>query len=80
MSRTRAASGAHTPRRLLTVVQRRLGWGDADGSRLSGNAQGALWMVASCLGASLMTVAIRYLAADLDTRMIAFLRCALGVW
>ncbi|MBX2853405.1 MAG: DMT family transporter [Rhodobacteraceae bacterium] len=75
MSRTRAAVGAYTARRLQAVVK---GF-NGDGAPLSGNAQGALWMIASCIGASFMTVAIRYLAEDLDTRMIAFLRCALGV-
>lgn len=44
------------------------------------NLQGALWMVASCLGATGMSVAVRYLSIDLHTVQIAFLRCAFGLW
>lgn len=45
---------------------------------LSPNMQGALWMIASGAAATVMTVAVRYASQDLDTRMIAFLRTALG--
>lgn len=48
-------------------------------SALTDNARGALWMIGSCVGASLMTIAIRYVAVELDTRMIAFLRTSLGL-
>lgn len=46
---------------------------------LSDNARGALWMVASALAATAMTIAVRFLAVELDTRMMAFLRMSLGL-
>lgn len=49
-------------------------------SRRARNIRGAMWIVVSCLGASGMTVAVRYLSFELDSRMIAFLRSALGLW
>lgn len=46
---------------------------------LSGNASGALWMLASVLGATAMTLAVRVLAPEIHTAMLAFLRSALGL-
>jgi len=48
-------------------------------SRLSPNAQGALWMLASVIGASAMTVSIRVLTPDIHSSMLAFLRSAFGL-
>ncbi|MEM6671013.1 MAG: DMT family transporter [Pseudomonadota bacterium] len=47
--------------------------------RMTDNVRGALWMVASCVAASAMMVAIRLLSEELDSRMIAFLRSFLGL-
>ena len=44
------------------------------------NMSGAFWMVVSCLGATGMSVAVRYLSIDLPTIQIAFLRCSFGLW
>jgi len=49
------------------------------GTLLSPNAQGALWMLASVLGATAMTLSVRVLAPDLHTAMLAFLRSALAL-
>jgi len=46
---------------------------------LTGNAEGALWALASVLGATAMTLAVRFLAADIHTTMLAFLRSALAI-
>ncbi|MBK0401117.1 DMT family transporter [Limibaculum sp. M0105] len=46
---------------------------------LSGNAEGAMWALASVLGATAMTLAVRILAADVHTTMLAFLRSALAL-
>ena len=46
---------------------------------LSGNAQGALWILASVVGATAMTLAVRYLSAEIHTTMLAFLRSALAL-
>ncbi|MCL5775754.1 DMT family transporter [Limibaculum sp. FT325] len=46
---------------------------------LSGNAEGALWALASVLGATAMTLAVRFLAAEIHTTMLAFLRSALAL-
>lgn len=46
---------------------------------LSGNAEGALWALASVLGATAMTLAVRFLSADLHSSMLAFLRSALAL-
>lgn len=55
--------------------------GDPFGPRTSArNRSGAFWMIASCLGATGMSVAVRYLSIDLHTIQIAFLRCAFGLW
>lgn len=48
-------------------------------SGLSDNMRGALWMVGSCVAATAMMIAIRLLSEELDSRMIAFLRSALGL-
>ena len=48
-------------------------------STLSPNLRGALWMLASVLGATGMTVFVRMLSADMHTAMIAFLRSAVGL-
>lgn len=55
---------------------------EAIGARppLSDNARGALWMIAAALAATAMTIAVRLLADGLDTRMMAFLRTALGIF
>ncbi len=52
----------------------------AEAARRADNLSGAGWIVLSCAGATVMTVAIRYLSVDLDSRMIAYLRSALGLW
>lgn len=44
------------------------------------NTQGALWMVASCIGATGMSVAVRYLSVEMHTVQVAFLRCIFGLW
>ncbi len=44
---------------------------------LSDNAKGALWILGSVAGATVMTLAVRLLTPDLHTTMIAFLRSAL---
>lgn len=44
------------------------------------NSQGAAWMIASCIGATAMSVAVRVLSTEMDTVQIAFLRSALGLW
>ena len=50
-----------------------------DAEALSDNLRGAIWMIVSCIAASAMMVAIRLLAGELDSRMITFLRSALGL-
>jgi len=45
-------------------------------SPLSDNARGALWVVISVAGATLMTFGVRQMAGDLHPAMIAFLRSA----
>lgn len=47
--------------------------------RLSGNTQGAIWMLVSVAGATVMTVAIRVLAPEVHTAMLAFLRSVIGL-
>ena len=44
------------------------------------NLRGAQWIVASCIGATGMSVAVRYLSVDMHTVQIAFLRSVLGLW
>ncbi|MEO1274193.1 MAG: DMT family transporter [Pseudomonadota bacterium] len=44
------------------------------------NLRGASWMLVSVSAATVMMIAIRYLSGELDSRMIAFLRSALGMW
>jgi len=44
------------------------------------NLLGAQWIVASCIGATGMSVAVRYLSIEMHTVQIAFLRCVLGLW
>lgn len=51
----------------------------AGGRRLSPNAEGALWMLASVAGATGMTVSIRLLTPDLHSAMLAFLRAAFAL-
>ena len=48
-------------------------------SRLTDNASGALWLLASVAGATGMTLSIRLLTPDLHTAMLAFLRSAFSV-
>ncbi len=48
-------------------------------SGLSPNAQGALWMIASVIAATAMTVAVRLLSGDIHTSMLAFLRSVLAL-
>lgn len=45
---------------------------------LPGNLRGALWMIASGLGFTLMAVAIKFLGNRLDSFQIAFFRCLIG--
>lgn len=51
---------------------------EAAQQRRADNLAGGVWIVASCLAATVMTIVIRMISDDLDTRMIAFLRSALG--
>lgn len=44
------------------------------------NMRGAQWIVASCIGATGMSIAVRYLSAEMHTVQIAFLRCVFGLW
>jgi len=46
--------------------------------RLSGNSRGALWMIASGLGFSVMAVGIKLLGDRLDSFQIAFFRVVIG--
>ena len=46
--------------------------------RLSGNSRGALWMLASGLGFSVMAVGIKLLGDRLDSFQIAFFRVVIG--
>ena len=43
---------------------------------LSGNAAGALWILASVAGATAETIGVRILSADMHTNMLVFLRAA----
>lgn len=52
------------------------GWSDA--VTLSGNLQGALWIVASCLAATVMTVGVKLASAGLSSSQIVFLRCVIS--
>jgi drug/metabolite transporter (DMT)-like permease len=45
----------------------------------SDNLRGALWMMVSVFGATGMTVLVRELSPEMHTRMIAFLRSAVGM-
>jgi drug/metabolite transporter (DMT)-like permease len=45
---------------------------------LSGNVRGALWMIASGLGFTVMALAIKVLGHRLDSFQIAFFRCLIG--
>ncbi|MEM9783759.1 MAG: DMT family transporter [Pseudomonadota bacterium] len=51
----------------------------APATRLGPNAVGALWMLASVVGATGMTLGVREASADVHTVMLAFLRSALAV-
>jgi drug/metabolite transporter (DMT)-like permease len=46
---------------------------------LSANLRGALWMLASVVGATGMTIFVRQLTPEMHTAMIAFLRSVLGL-
>jgi drug/metabolite transporter (DMT)-like permease len=46
--------------------------------QLSGNSRGALWMIASGVGFSIMAVAIKLLGHRLDSFQIAFFRVLIG--
>lgn len=48
--------------------------------RRADNLRGALWMATSCLAATGMMIAIKEVAVDLASAMIAFLRSGLGLW
>jgi drug/metabolite transporter (DMT)-like permease len=54
----------------LSIEQRWIG--------LSGNVRGALWMIASGLGFTVMALAIKVLGHRLDSFQIAFFRCLIG--
>lgn len=47
--------------------------------RRTENISGAGWVVFSGLAATAMTISVRELAGAMDSRMIAFLRCSLGL-
>ena len=46
---------------------------------MSANLRGALWALLSVAGASVMTVGVRELTPEMHTRMVAFLRSAVGL-
>jgi len=52
----------------------------AAGSSDRDNLTGAGWMIASCIGATAMSVAVRLLADTMPSVQMAFLRSALGIW
>ncbi|MEM6489929.1 MAG: hypothetical protein AAF677_16935, partial [Pseudomonadota bacterium] len=66
-SRPATVSG-HRIRRLAATV-----------STLSPNVRGALWIMVSVLGATLMTVTVREAADQVHTVMLSFLRSALAL-
>ncbi len=47
--------------------------------RLSGNFQGALWILGSCAAGTIMSVGIKELSGEIHTMQITFLRCAVGL-
>ncbi|MGH6893915.1 MAG: DMT family transporter [Dongiaceae bacterium] len=48
-------------------------------SNLAPNLQGALWMILSCLGFSVMASFVKLAARELDTFEITFFRCFFGL-
>lgn len=44
------------------------------------NLRGAMWIIVSCFGATIMSVSVRLLSEDLHTVQLAFLRSVLGLW
>ncbi|MEO9901692.1 DMT family transporter [Nisaea sp.] len=46
---------------------------------LSNNLQGALWILASCLAATVMTVGVKMASGGLSSTQIVFLRCVLSL-
>jgi len=44
------------------------------------NLRGALWIIISCIGATIMSVAVKKLAGAVPTIEVAFLRSVLGIW
>lgn len=46
---------------------------------LSGNLQGALWILASCLAATVMTVGVKLASDGLASTQIVFVRCVLSL-
>ncbi|MEL6979032.1 MAG: DMT family transporter [Pseudomonadota bacterium] len=56
------------------------GRADVAATRWGDNLTGAAWMIASGLAATAMSVAIKALSDSIETPMIAFLRCLLGLW
>ena len=48
-------------------------------SKLSANFQGALWIVASCLGATIMSLGLKSLAGEIHSTQIVLIRCLIGL-
>lgn len=52
---------------------------EAETRQAADNRRGMLWMLVSVMGATGMTLCVRYLTPDLHTAMLAFLRAILGL-
>ena len=46
---------------------------------MSANFQGALWIVASCLGATIMSLGLKGLAGEIHSTQIVLIRCLIGL-
>ena len=46
---------------------------------MSDNFQGALWIVASCLGATIMSLGLKSLAGEIHSTQIVLIRCLIGL-
>lgn len=53
---------------------------DTSSSSLSGNIQGALWMLGSCVMATAMSLSVKGLAPHLHSFQITFIRCVFGAF
>ncbi len=47
---------------------------------LSGNLQGALWIIGSCIGGTVMSIGIKLLDGEIHSTQITFLRCLLSLF